>query len=98
MAIKVFGSSVCPGTMRFLAVLTAHGVMPEFVNVTGSIGLLKEFITFRDTSPLFDKVRGTGSTGFPLLQLEDDTYTRDVNSVLAQMGIPERLEFQAPKA
>lgn len=93
MALKVYGSSVCPGTMRFLSILTAHGVMPEFVNVTGSIGLLKEFIAFRDASPLFDKVRGTGFIGFPLLQLEDGSYTRDVNGVLARLGISERMEF-----
>lgn len=93
MALKVYGSNVCPGTMRFLAILTAHGVMPEFVNVTGSIGLLKEFITFRDTSPLFDSVRGTGAVGFPLVQLEDGSHTRDINGVLARLGIPERMEF-----
>lgn len=97
MAIKVYGSNICPGTMRFVAILTEHGVMPDFVNVTGSIGLLKEFITFRDSSPLFDGVRGTGSIGFPLIQLEDGTYTRDVNGVLEQIGIPVRMEFQGPK-
>ena len=34
MAIKVYGSNVCPGTLRFLSILTSHGVMPTFVNVT----------------------------------------------------------------
>ena len=93
MAIKVYGSTLCPGTQRFLAILTAHGVMSDFVNVTGSIGLLKEFITFRDTSPLYDGVRGTGAIGFPLLRLEDGTWTRDLNGVLESLGIPERMEF-----
>lgn len=97
MAIKVYGSNVCPGTMRFLSILTEHGIMPDFVNVTGSIGLLKEFITFRDSSPLFDDVRCTGSVGFPLIQMEDGTYTRDVNDVLKQADIPERMEFRGPK-
>ena len=87
MAIKVYGSNICPGTLRFLRILTDHGIMPDFVNVTGSIGLLKEFITFRDTSPLYDKTRGTGAIGFPLVQLEDGTYTRDLNAVLESFGI-----------
>ena len=82
MAIKVYGSNVCPGTLRFIRRLTENGIMPDFVNVTGSIGLLKEFITFRDTSHLYDNVRGTGAIGFPLIQLEDGTYTRDVAEVL----------------
>lgn len=88
MSIKVYGSNLCPGTMRFLSILTEHGVMPQFINVTGSIDHLKSFITFRDTSPLYDGVRGSGSIGFPLIQLEDGTYTRDANAVLKQLGIP----------
>lgn len=67
--------------------------MPAFINVTGSIHLLKEFIAFRDTSPLYDSVRGTGAIGFPLIQLEDGTYTRDLNGVLASFGIEIKMEF-----
>ena len=51
MAIKVYGSNTCPGTLAFLNLLTTNHVMPTFINVTGSIALLKEFITFRDTAP-----------------------------------------------
>ena len=94
MAIKVYGSNVCPGTMRFLSILTANGVMPDFVNVTGSIGLLKEFLYLRDTDPAFEGIRGSGRVGFPLIQLEDGSYTRDVNKVLADLGIEERMVFK----
>ncbi|MBQ3276739.1 MAG: hypothetical protein IJH47_06780 [Oscillospiraceae bacterium] len=94
MAIKVYGSTVCPATMRFLSILTENGVMPTFVNVTGSIDHLQEFITFRDKSNLFDNVRGTGSIGFPLIWLEDGTVTRDVNQVLKNLGIKTKMEFK----
>ena len=94
MAITVYGSNVCPGTLRFVSILTANGVMPNFVNVTGSIQLLKDFITFRDNSPLYDGVRGTGAIGFPLVQLEDGTYTRDLNGLLESLGIQDRMEFK----
>ncbi len=94
MNIKIYGSNVCPGTLRFISVLTSHGIMPQFINVTGSIQLLKEFVTFRDTSPLYDGVRGTGAIGFPLIELEDGTFTRDVNKVLADLGIEERIEYR----
>lgn len=96
MAIKVYGSTICPGTLRFLRILTDNGVMPDFVNVTGSIGLLKEFITFRDTSPLYDATRGTGAIGFPLVQLEDGTYTRDLQGVLDSLGIQEQIPKSRP--
>ena len=93
MSIRVYGSTVCPGTMRFLAILTANGVMPQFINVTGSIDHLKAFIALRDTSPLYDGGRGSGAVGFPLVQWEDGTYTRDANAALERLGIQERMEF-----
>ena len=92
--MKVYGSNVCPATLRFLSVLTENGVMPQFINVTGSINLLKEFILFRDTDPLYDNARGTGTIGFPLIQLDDGTYTRDVNKVLADLGIDTRIAYK----
>lgn len=94
MAITVYGSNICPGTLRFLSILTTRGVMPNFVNVTGSIGALKDFIYIRDTHEIFEDIRGTGRIGFPLLQMEDGSYTRDVNGVLEKLGIPERMEFK----
>ena len=93
MAIKVYGSTVCPGTMRFLAILTENGVMPQFINVTGSIQLLKEFICLRDTHPAFDGFRGTGRIGFPLVQMEDGSYTTDTDEVLESLGIAARMKF-----
>ena len=94
MKIKVYGSNICPGTMRFISILTSNGVMPDFVNVTGSIGLLKEFLMIRDTDPVFDSVRGTGRIGFPLVQFEDGKLCRDPNKVLEMLGIKERMEFK----
>ena len=94
MAIKVFGSNICPGTMRFLSVLTENGVMPSFVNVTGSIDHLKEFIRIRDTNPIFADIRGTGRIGFPMIQLEDGTLTTDVNQVLKDLGINTEIRFR----
>ncbi len=93
MAIKVYGSNTCPGTLRFLSVLTENHVMPVFINVTGSIDHLKEFTLIRDVNPVFDDVRGKGSIGFPLIQLEDGTYTRDVNQVLIDLGIDTRIYY-----
>lgn len=93
MAITVYGSTLCPGTMRFLSVLTAHGVMPEFVNVTGSIDHLKQFIAFRDTSSLYDGIRGSGRIGFPLVRREDGSFSRDMNGILSELGIQETIEF-----
>ena len=95
MAVKVYGSNLCPATMRFLSILTAHGIMPSFVNVTGSIQLLKEFMLLRDTMPCFDSIRSAHRIGFPMIQLEDGTCTCDVNAVLEAMGLEECMTFHS---
>lgn len=94
MNIKVYGSNVCPGTLRFLSILTENGIMPVFINVTGSIDHLKEFILFRDTHAVYEGVRGSGAIGFPLIETEDGSYTKDVNKVLEQLGIETRISYQ----
>lgn len=33
MSLKVFGSNVCPGTMRFLSILTANKVIKNTVKI-----------------------------------------------------------------
>jgi glutaredoxin-related protein len=92
--ITVYGSNTCPGTLRFLAVLTEHHYMPHFVNITGSIQLLKEFVYLRDTLPCYEGLRGTDKVGFPLIKLPDGTYTRDVAKVLTDLGIdPAEFSF-----
>ena len=93
MAIKVYGSNLCPGTMRFLSILTSHGIMPSFINVTGSIHLLKDFLIKRDTLPCFEGIRVAGRIGFPLIELEDGTCTCDTNAVLEALGLSERMDF-----
>ncbi len=95
MAVKVYGSNTCPATLQALSIFTAHHYMPTFVNVTGSINLLKDFIKFRDTSDLFASVRGTTDIGFPVFQLEDGTFTRDARKAFESVGITgEDLHYQ----
>ena len=53
-----------------------------------------QFITFRDTSPLYDGTRGTGAIGFPLVELEDGTRTRDIPAVLKSLGIEAEWYFK----
>ncbi len=92
--ITVYGSNVCPGTLRFLAILTENHYMPVFINVIGSITLLKEFMYLRDTEKCFDGVRGTTAIGFPLIKMPDGTYTRDYRMVLDSIGIDEDFSFR----
>lgn len=92
--ITVYGSNVCPGTLAFLNILTSNHYMPVFINVTGSITLLKEFMYLRDTEACFDGLRGTTSIGFPLIKMPDGTYTRDYKKVLESIGIDADFSFR----
>ena len=92
--ITVYGSNTCPGTLQFLNVLTRNHYMPHFVNITGSIALLKEFVYLRDTLDCFEGLRGSDKVGFPLIKLPDGTFTRDYAKVLTDIGIdPDEFHF-----
>ncbi|MBQ3272854.1 MAG: hypothetical protein IJH44_06345 [Solobacterium sp.] len=92
--ITVYGSNVCPGTLAFLNILTSNHYMPVFINVTGSITLLKEFMYLRDTEACFDGLHGTMSIGFPLIKMPDGTFTRDYKMVLESIGIDADFSFR----
>lgn len=83
MTIKLYGSNLCPKTLHALRVMDEAGFTPTFINVTGSINLLMDWVEFRDTNPLFEELRGTRKVGFPTFQLEDGTYTRDLDYVMS---------------
>lgn len=82
MKITIYGSNLCPKTLHSIESITSLGIMPKFINVTGSINLLMDFVKLRDTNPLYDDIRGTEKIGFPTFELEDGTLTRDVDKVL----------------
>lgn len=86
MTVKVYGSNLCPDTLHALETLSQNGISPAFINVTGSINLLADWVLTRDTNPIFEKSRGTRSVGFPTFEFEDGTMTRDIEDVLARFA------------
>lgn len=83
MTVKLYGSSLCPKTLHALEVLAQNDITPTFINVTGSINLLMDWMLIRDTNPLFEEFRGTRKIGFPTFELDDGTMTRDIDKVIA---------------
>lgn len=82
MAITLYGSNLCPKTLRSLQKLADNGITPVFVNVTGSINLLMDWVQLRDTNEIFKELIGTRKIGFPTFKLEDGTLTRDIDMVI----------------
>ena len=91
--MKIYGSNLCPSTLNALRILTEHHYMPGFVNITGSIGLMKEYIKLRETNPVFQELLGTDSLGFPFFELDDGTWTRDAKKAFASVGIEADLSY-----
>ena len=68
----VYGSKQCPDTMACLSALSAAGTPHEFRDLA-DLSALKEFLTYRDTLSLFDRVKENGDVGIPFLVREDGT-------------------------
>lgn len=82
--LKVYGSNTCPDTLHALVTLRNHNVDITFVNVTGTIGELKNFLYMRDTDAVYEGIQGSKRIGFPLFEREDGSKTLDFNAILKE--------------
>ena len=80
--IRLYGSPLCPDCVACKNAFDAEGTAYEFIDITGSMANLKEFLKIRDREPLYDSVKEAGGVGIPTLVLEDGTITLDYESQL----------------
>ncbi len=84
LEIRLMGSHLCQDTLYALIKLKDEKVDIEFCNLSTNFPVLKEFMTLRETDPMFDEVKGRGGLGIPLFILEDGTRTLSLERVLDQ--------------
>ena len=70
----VYGSKQCPDTMACLSALSKAGIAHEFRDIA-DLSALKEFLKYRDTASLFDRVKENGGVGIPFIVQGDGKYT-----------------------
>lgn len=75
--LKVFGSPHCPDCVACKAILEKNHVLFEYIDITGSIRALKQFLALRDHSEAYDEVKKEGYIGIPTLVLEDGSICFD---------------------
>lgn len=75
--LKIYGSMHCPDCVKCRKDLDYAGVTYEYRDFADSLRNLKEFLSIRDSSPLFAEVREKGSIGIPCILREDGTVTLD---------------------
>lgn len=75
--LKIYGSMLCPDCIECREDLDKAGVKYEFLDFAESLKNLKEFLSLRDGSQLFDDIRKEGRIGIPCIQKEDGSITLD---------------------
>lgn len=73
--LKIYGSMQCPDCVQCRKDLDKAGVTYEYLDFADSLKNLKEFLTIRDSSPVFEAVREKGSIGIPCILRDDGTVT-----------------------
>lgn len=75
--LKIYGSMKCPDCVQCREDLDKAGVPYEYLDFADNLKNLKEFLSIRDSSPLFDAVRQAGSIGIPCIVDEEGTVSLD---------------------
>ena len=71
--VIIYGSKLCPDCVACLSDLKAQGVEFEYRDFSDSLLFLKEFLSIRDSDPLFADVKASGKIGIPCLVYPDGT-------------------------
>ena len=77
----IYGTKQCPDTVACLAAFDMKGITYDFRNIE-QLPILKEFLRYRDSDPVFDSVKATGGVGIPMIVKGDDSLTFDWESLL----------------
>lgn len=81
--MKFYGSHLCPDCEAAQAALDEREIPYEYVDITGSMANLKEFLKLRDNLPQYREVRENSMVGIPSFMKDDGSVTRDVEEVLS---------------
>lgn len=91
MKFKLVGSHLCPNTLYSIVKCREAGVQFSFVDLSASLGSLKEFLALHEHHPVYsercaasaaDDYAQNGSIGLPCFLFEDGTATLDLAEAL----------------
>ncbi|MDR1732497.1 MAG: hypothetical protein LBR61_10450 [Synergistaceae bacterium] len=72
--VTIYGSDYCPDTVEAKDLFEKNKVEYDYVDISSGTAPLAKFLKIRDTSALFDNIRGKGSIGIPTIELEGRYY------------------------
>ena len=80
--VRMYGSPNCPNCVRAKEMFEEKGLPYEYVNISGTMAELKEFLKLRDTEALFAPVKEQGLVGIPCFRLENGLLTHNVQQAM----------------
>ena len=75
--LRIYGSMLCPDCVRCREDLDRANVEYEYLDFSGNLRNLKEFLKIRDENELFAPVRAEGKIGIPCILRPDGSVTLD---------------------
>lgn len=85
--LKVYGSLMCPDCVAAKTNFDYFKVDYEFIDINASMKNLKEFLIYRDTSPIFDHLKEIHDIGIPACIDEDGNVFTDWETYLKKRGM-----------
>ncbi len=78
--IKIYGSDLCPDCLACKRDLDARGIEYSYIQITESLKAMKEFLSLRDSHPIYDSVKQAGNIGIPTI-IDDGKIYLDWNEL-----------------
>ena len=76
--IMMYGTDLCPDCVAAKKSLEENGIEYKYLNITESLGSMKQFLKLRDTKDAFNEIRGNGKDiGIPALIISPTEITLD---------------------
>lgn len=79
--IRLYETPLCPDCIEAEKKLKEKKIVCEQINITETIGNLKEFMRLRDEHPAFDEVKKKGQVGVPAFLKEDGSVVFSVDEL-----------------
>jgi glutaredoxin-related protein len=84
--IKVYGSKMCPDCRNCELNFKTYGVEYEYYDINESLRNLKTFLIYRDTEPVFDRLKAINDIGIPACIDESGKVFTDWEGMIREMG------------
>lgn len=87
ITMKIYGMKTCGDCIAMQAEFNEKQISYEFIEITESPALMKEFLALRDTDSVFEEVRKEHRIGVPCFVLSTGRLTLDIAEAKADLGV-----------